>query len=66
MRNIIALLIVVVISMVIYVQYNANKSVEGFFDNSNLWGWAKITCGDGKISESQPEYCEFNFTKRKW
>ena len=61
MRNIIALLIVVVISMVIYVQYNANKSVEGFFDNTGLWGWARIKCGDdGKISNSDTEYCKYN------
>ena len=61
MRNIIALLIVVVISMVIYVQYNANKSVEGFFNNSNLWGWARIKCGANKtISNSDTEYCQYS------
>ena len=31
MKDIIAVLIVIVIGMVVYVQYNANKSVEGFF-----------------------------------
>ena len=39
------------------------RVLKDFLIIQNSWGWAKITCGDGKIPESQPEYCEFNFTK---
>ena len=35
-KIIIGLLILLVISMIFYVQYNANKSVETFFDNKDI------------------------------